>query len=128
MPNVELSTNFQMSIFFTLALCCGTFSVIESSLTLLKENDLNSALPWSTLAGSDSFDFLSVARAVYYSSDTGHSWHLALGQPSVAWSSLACSSDGSRVYAGANLGGIYVSIVYGGTWVQTAALPRIGEA
>jgi hypothetical protein len=48
-------------------------------------------------------------------------WYRAISAPSLAWNSIASSSDRMNLVAVVNGGGIYTSSNYGDTWTQTSA-------
>ena len=52
---------------------------------------------------------------IYISTNFGVTWH-ATSTPSVHWSAIACTADGSNVIAGGESGPLYISQDSGNTW------------
>jgi hypothetical protein len=51
-----------------------------------------------------------------------------MGAPSAAWSAITTSSDGGRIAAVINNGGIYISANYGLTWTKQAVTDQYWHA
>ena len=62
---------------------------------------------------------------IYSSSDSGATWTERTGV-SATWAGVACSADGSRIYAAAASGSLYASIDYGASWSLRAGANTVG--
>jgi hypothetical protein len=66
--------------------------------------------------------FGSTTYGIYSSIDSGNHWTLDSNAPQTTWTSIACSSDGTKLAAVVYGGGIYTSVNSGISWTcQTTA-------
>ena len=62
---------------------------------------------------------------IWESTALGNTWAVLSSSPTLCWTSIACSSNGSTVVAGDTSNGVYVSINSGISWVQILTISGV---
>ena len=78
------------------------------------------------MAADGSKVYATYNGGIYISTNSGFNWNLATSAPSLYWTPVICSPDGSAVFAGVFDGGLYASTDSGTTWSLLTNAPTAG--